>query len=295
MGRFLVGLAAIDAAIVLLFGTVGRHATVAVTVPVAVAVTAAKPDAGTPPPLWKGVDAADLAKRVADLYLGVRRHIGKNKKVILAAPKRVGDDVEVRVSLSRAGTFPAGLYCFHCAAQRCLFPEPTLAALEVLTGAFDAEAVHALAAKVGKEHVQIGFVGGASAGPLVPKSDAQVCDGPEPRIDVRSPPAYDGYDGTVCGAASCELAESGETVEVGAGIIDDNKKLACLRAMCTRTAAAGLSDLPSKIIGELAFEQGGAFRGAEVVLTLRGVAAPENREAFLAFWAALTQLLGDDK
>jgi len=297
MGRFLVGLALIDAAIVLAFGFVGRQVAVAVPVPVTVAVpvTAAKPDAGKAPPLWKGVDAQDLAKRVADLYLGVRRHIGKNKKVLLAAPKRVGEDVEVRVSLSRTGTFPAGLYCFHCAAQRCLFPDPTLAALEALAGAFDADAVHALAAKVGSEHVQIGFVGGASAGPLVPKSDGQICDGPEPRIDVRSPPAYDSYDGATCGTASCELAESGEVIDVGAGGIDDNKKLACLRAMCTRTAAAGLSDLPSKIIGELAFEQGGAFRGAEVVLTLRGIAAPENREAFLAFWGALTQQLGDDK
>src|SRR5262249_38802206 len=172
MRRFLVGLAVIEALVVLSFGLVGRREAVAVTVPVAVPVTAPKPDATVAaPPLWKGVDATDLAKRVANLYLGVRRNLGKNKKVILAAPRRVGGAVEVRVSLARASTFPAGLYCFHCAAQRCLFPDPTLGALEALAGAFEADAVHALAAKVGKEHVQIAFVGGASAGPLVPKSD----------------------------------------------------------------------------------------------------------------------------
>jgi hypothetical protein len=297
MMRFLAGLLAIDGVIVLglAFG-VPRRAAVATAPPAAAhaAVAVAVADAGPPPPLWKGVDAIDLAHRVGDLYLGVRRRIGKGKKLVLAAPRRVGDDVEIRVSLARTGTFPAGLYCFHCPVQRCLFPEPTLAALEALSGAFDPDAVHALAAKIGKEHVQLTFVGGASAGPVVPRGDAQVCDGAEPRISVRMPPAYDLYEIETCGQKSCELAGSGEIVDVGAGAIDDNKKLACLRAMCTAAAAPTLSDVPTRIVGELAFEQGGAFRGAEVALTLRGVASPENREAYQSFWNGLVALLGDD-
>ena len=296
MLRFIAGLLAIDGVIVLgLAFAVPRGA----AAPAAVPVVAPRPavsvaDAGPPPPLWKGVDTSELAHRVGDLYLGVRRRIGKGKKLVLLPPKRVGDDVELRVSLARTGTFPAGLYCFHCPAQRCLYPEPTLTALEALAAAFDPDAVHALAAKIGKEHVQLTFVGGASAGPVVPKTDAQVCDGAEARISVRMPPAFDLYETETCGQKSCELAGSGETIDVGAGAIDDNKKLACLRAMCTAAAATALADVPSRVVGELAFEQGGAFRGAEVALVLRGIAAPENREAYQAFWNGLTQVLGDE-
>ena len=295
---FLAGLAAIDGAIVLAFGYLGVRGSApgpAVPTGAPAHVTVVAPtivDAGPPPPLWKGVDPNELAHRVADLYLGVRRRLGKGKKVVLASPKRAGDDVEIRVSLARASTFPAGLYCVHCAAQRCLFPEPTATALDALAAAFDPDAVRELAAKVGKEHVQLTFVGGASAGPVVPKADAQVCDGLEPRISVRVPPAYDLYEVESCGTRSCELAGSGESLTIGAGLIDDNKKLACLRALCT-ASAAHVGEVPSKVVGELAFEQGGAFRGAEVVLTLRGIAGPENREAYLAFWSALAQSLGD--
>jgi hypothetical protein len=302
MLRFLAGLLAIDAAIVI--GVIGLAFVVPRTVPAPVIApptaptaghpAAAGPDAGPPPPLWKAVDTTELAHRVGDLYLGVRHRIGRGKKLVLNPPRRIGDDVEIRVSLARASTFPAGLYCFHCPAQRCLFPEPTATALEALAGAFDPEAVHALAVKIGKEHLQLAFVGGASAGPVVPKTDAQVCDGAEPRVSVRMPPAFDLYEVETCGQKSCELAGSGETLDIGAGAIDDNKKLACLRAMCTAAAAPALAGVPARIVGELAFEQGGAFRGAEVSLTLRGIAAPENREAYQSFWNGLTQVLGDD-
>jgi hypothetical protein len=141
--------------------------------------------------------------------------------------------------------------------------------------------------------VVLTFVGGASSGPLVPKADAQTCDGIEPHIEMRFPPAFDTYESAACGSRSCELSGSGEVIDVGAGPIDDNRKLACLRAMCTAAAVPGLGDLPARYVGELAFEQGSAFRGAEVVLTLRGIAAAEHREAYVAFWSALTHALGD--
>jgi hypothetical protein len=300
---FLAGLLAIDTVIVLGLGFLpGRVVTapapvVALPAP-AVGATAATADAGPPPPLWNGVDPRELAQRVADLYLGVRRRLGKGqKKVLLAPPRRVGDDVELRVSLARATAFPAGQYCFHCASSRCLFPAPTLAALEALVAAFDGEAVKALAAKVGKEHLELTFVGGASAGPVVPRADAQVCDGPEPRLSVRVPPAYDEYAPDQCGSRRCELAGSGERFDVGAGPIDDNKKLACLRAVCAGAAATGLADVdvPVRYVGDLAFDAGEAFRGAEVVLTLRGIASAPHREAYQAFWTALTAALGDEK
>jgi len=280
--RFLLGLAVIDATVIAGFGLAGRAPApvAAPTAPVAAV------DAGA----RKTGDAAVLGKRFAAVYAGARRRVGKNKRVVLAAARRVGDDVELRASLAKMTGFPPSLYCFHCATQRCLFPEPTLAALEAVASAFAADDIKELA-KLGT--VLLTYVGGASAGPVVPKSDSQVCDGPLPRIDVRVPPAYDVYATETCGARACEIGGSGEQIDVAAGAIDDNKKLACLRALCTGAAAPPPADVPVKYLGELAYEHGDAYRGAEMVVTLRGVGA--DREAYAAFWASFTQALEEDK
>jgi hypothetical protein len=256
-----------------------------------------RPDAGPRPravTIWNGVDAADLGKRVGALYLSVRKNLGKAKKVLLQPPRRVGDDVEIHVSVSRNGLgWPPSMYCFHCAAQKCLFADPTQQALETLANAFPADEVKELAAKVGRDHVQLAYVGGASAGPVVTKSEADVCEDGTKQTIMRFPSDYDTYDDSECGAHVCELSGSGEQVQVTAGRIDDNKKLACLRAFCLKAGATAgdLGDVPVKFIGELAFEQGTAYRGAEVVFTLRSIGV--NKDAYAAFWEQLSQTLAD--
>jgi len=286
--RFLLGLAAIDLAVIGVFGLVGRTGT-----PAAVTKEPATIDAGQKKASWKGIDPALLGKKVASVYIGARKRVGRNKHIVLAAPRRAGDDVELRVSLAHATGFPPGLYCFTCAAQRCLFPEPTAAALDGVAAAFGPDDLRELAKLAGAERVQVAFAGGASAGPVVPKADGQTCDGPVPRLEARVPPAFDLYATESCGARACELAGSGEQIDVAAGPIDDNRKLACLRAICTGNAAPAMRDLPVKYVGELAFEQGGAYRGAEVIVTLRGIGA--ERDAYTAFWTSLTQGLEEDK
>src|SRR5262249_36359937 len=227
-------------------------------------------------------------KKLGAVYAGARRRVARNKRVVLAAPRRVGDDVELRVSTTQAG-FPPGLYCFHCAAQRCLFPEPTLSALDAVASAFAAEDLRELAKLAGADRGQVSYVRGASAGPVVAKGDGQVCDGAVPRVEARTPPAYDVYATESCGARACELAGSGEKLDVAAGPIDDNRKLACLRAVCTGAAAPPPGEVASRYVGELAFEQGGAYRGAEVAVTLRGVGAD-----YAAFWASLSKELEEE-
>jgi hypothetical protein len=278
MLRFLLGLAILDGAVVAGFGLVGRAPAPPRPAPVAA------PDASPA----RRVDPAALGKRFAAVYAGARRRVARNKRVVLAAPRRVGDDVELRVSTVQVG-FPPGLYCFHCAAQRCLYPEPTLAALDAVAAAFAADDVRELAKLAGADRVHITYVGGASAGPVVPKSDGQVCDGAVPRAEARTPPAFDVYATESCGARACELAGSGEKIALAAGPIDDNRKLACLRAVCVGAAAPPPADVPARFLGELAFEQGGAYRGAEVAVTLRGVGAD-----YAPFWASLSQALEED-
>ena len=297
-GRFLLGLLVIDAAIIGAFGFVAG--------PPRAAVSSSEPaPADAAPrteraPLWKGVDAEALGRKAAGLYLAARKRLGRNKRVILAAPRKVGDDVEIRVSLARLADgntglgFPAGMYCFHCALQRCAFSPATLEALQTVAEAFRPEEVRELVRAAGPEHVEVRYVGGASGGPVVPKAESQSCDGATPRTDVRVPPAFDIYDDAECGARRCELSGSGELVDVGDGYIDDNRKLACLRAMCTAAAGGGMGDLPVRYVGDLAFEQGGAYRGAEVVVALRGVAAAENREAYALFWSALSAAIAQE-
>jgi hypothetical protein len=282
--RFLLGLVAIDAAVVAGFGLIGRGAT-----PAPIAAPVAAVDAGA----HHDADAAALGKRLAAVYAGARRRVAK-RRVVLAPPRRTGDDVELRVSLARAADgFPPGLYCFHCATQRCLFPEPALAALEAVATAFSPDDLRALAQLAGQGRVQVTFVGGASAGPVVPKGDGQSCDGAVPRVEARVPPAFDQYATDTCGARACELAGSGAGLDLGAGAIDDNQKLACLRALCAGAAAALPTEVPQKVVGELAFEQGGAYRGAEVVVTLRGIGA--DRRGYADFWNSLTQALAEEK
>jgi hypothetical protein len=155
--------------------------------------------------------------------------------------------------------------------------------------------VRELARVAGAEHVEVVVAGGASGGPVVPKAESQSCDGTTPRTDVRVPPAFDIYDDAECGARRCELLGSGEVVDVGDGYVDENRKLACLRAMCVLAAGGGMGDLPVKVVGDLAFEQGGAYRGAEVAVTLKGVAAAANREAYAAFWSRLTAEIGEER
>jgi hypothetical protein len=298
--RFVLGLLAIDAIVVAAFALPARQAasTAAAT------TTSSATDAGAraaPRVLWKNVDPAALGEKTAAVYVAARRRLGKNKRVILAAPRRVGDDVEIRVSLARLADaktglgFPPSTYCFHCPLQRCLFSEPTLEALQTVAEAFRPEEVRELARVAGAEHVEVVYAGGASGGPVVPKAESQSCDGTVQRTDVRLPPAFDIYDDAECGARKCELLGSGETVEVGDGYVDENRKLACLRAMCVLAAGGGMGDLPVKVVGDLAFEQGGAYRGAEVAVALKGVAAAENRDAYAAFWARLTSEIGEEK
>lgn len=301
--RFALSLLAIDVAIVAGVGAVASRPEVAATGETPRATSDGGP--ATPrkvAPLWKSVDPALLGEKAAGVYLAARRRIAKNKRVILAAPRRVGDDVEIRVSLARlladgktGQGFPGGMYCFHCPMQRCTFPEPTLEAFTAVAEAFRPEEVRELARVAGADHVEVAYVGGASAGPVVPKAESQSCDGPTPRVDVRVPPAFDIYDDAECGAHRCEMLGSGEQLEVGDGFIDDNKKLACLRALCTAAAAGGMGDLPVKYVGDLAFEAGGAYRGAEVVVTLKGVGSADNKDAYAAFWNKMTGLMAEEK
>lgn len=299
--RFGLGLLAIDATIVAAFGLLGGRAPAAVTVAPTTDAGAPAQRAAPPKPLWKNVDAGALGEKTAAVYMAARKRLGKNKRVILAAPKRVGDDVEIRVSLARLADartglgFPPGTYCFHCPLQRCLFSEPTLEALQTVAEAFRPEEVRELARVAGTEHVEVVYAGGASGGPVVPKAESQSCDGTVPRSDVRMPPGFDIYDDAECGARRCELLGSGETIDIGDGYVDENRKLACLRAMCVLAAGGGMGDLPVRVVGDLAFEQGGAYRGAEVAVTLKGVAAAENRDAYGAFWSRLTSAIGEEK
>ncbi len=293
--QFLVGLLAIDALAIAAFGFAGARAPEAPpATEVAEATRASDAGGGV---LWKGVDPAALGKTTAELYLAARKRIGRSKRVLLAAPRRVGDDVEIRVSIARIADgkgglgFPPATYCFHCPMQRCLFPAPTHEAMSTLAEAFPAEQVRAVARAAGAEHVLVTYIGGASGGPVVMKAESQSCEGTEARTDLRVPPAYDIYDDGECGAHRCELSGSGDTIDVGDGYIDDNRKLACLRAMCTSAAAGGMGDVPVRYVGELAFEQGGAYRGAEVVVTLRGIGAAENGDAYTTFWSSLTSAL----
>ena len=121
--RFALSLLAIDVAIVAGVGAVAGR-----TEPAAAGVASpSSADGGgqTAPkkiaPLWRSVDPALLGEKAAGVYLAARRRLAKNKRVILAAPRRVGDDVEIRVSLARllgdgktGQGFPPGMYCFHC-------------------------------------------------------------------------------------------------------------------------------------------------------------------------------------
>jgi hypothetical protein len=294
--RFLAGLLVIDAALVAAFTLPPRSQT---TAPIATQAPAptAKPEA-----TWNGIDPVAVADRTATLYQAIRRGIGKNRRVVLSPPRRTGDDVELRISLAkladaRAGQgYPAGVFCFHCAQQRCLYPADTVAALEALANAVPAVELGALAEVAGKDKVVVSYIGGASGGPVVVKDEIQFCDGEEPRTESRWPADFDPYDAATCGAHACEVAGSGKVVRVDTGPIDDNEKLACLRAVCLHAGSA-TQTVPAQVryVGELAYEQGAAHRGAEVVVTVRGIGAPEHQAAYQRFWDRLTTQLGEPK
>jgi hypothetical protein len=257
--------------------------------------TAAVPAGATPPrtpvePVrkWSGVDAAELGKKVGGIYLAIRRQIGRNKRVVLQPPRRVGDDVEIHVALGTQFGYPPSLYCFRCEAQKCLFSDGATAGLEVLATAVPMDDVRALVKSVGREHVLVTYVGGASAGPVVTKAEVQTCEDGKPTTEVRFPMDYDSYDDAECGTHECELLGSGKRVQIDGGRIDSNEKLACLRAACLKQADT--SDVPVKFAGELAFEQGQAYRGAEVVVAVRGIGA--DKDAYGAFWGTLTGTIG---
>jgi len=295
LARFVIGLIVLDAALVAGFALPGRTS----------APVPAK--APAPPPAlaieaWDGVDPGVLAERWAALYQGIRREIGKSRRVMLSPPRRNGDDVELRISLAkladaRAGQgYPAGVFCFHCAQQRCLIPAETVGALETLANAVPPAELAALTELAGKEHVLVSYVGGASGGPVVPKDEVQLCDGDEARVETRWPADFDPYDAAICGARVCEVAGSGKVVRLDTGPIDDNEKLACLRAACLHAGSANQElAAPVRYMGELAFEQGAAHRGAEIVVTLRGIAAAERQPAYQKFWDRLTTLLAGQK
>lgn len=294
--RFLAGLLVLDAAIVLGFTLPARQ--------VAAPVDPPKPSEpkATSESTWNGVDPIALADRTATLYQAIRRGIGKNRRIVLAPPRRTGDDVELRISLAkladaRAGQgYPPGVYCFHCAQQRCLYPADTVGALESLANSVPAVELGALAELAGRDRVLVSWVGGASGGPVVVKDEVQFCEGEEPRTETRWPADFDPYDAATCGAHACEIAGSGKIVRIDTGPIDDNEKLACLRAVCLHAGSA-TQTIPAQVryVGELAFEQGAAHRGAEVVITLRGIGAPEHQEAYRRFWDRLTAQLGEPK
>ena len=290
---------ALDALVIATFGVVGARAPGTGTAVAGEAGSRRDAGARKDSTLWKGVDPAELGRATANVYLAARKRIGRSKRVLLEPPRRIGEDVELRAEIARISDGKGGLgippatYCFHCPMQRCLFQEPTLEGLQTLAETFQAEEVRALSRAAGAEHVLVTYVGGASGGPVVAKAESQSCDGPIPRTDMRVPPAFDIYDDAECGAHRCELSGSGETIDVGDGYIDDNRKLACLRAMCTRAASGGLGDVPVRFLGEMSFEQGGAYRGAAVVLTIQGIGAAENAESYTAFWSSLTAALGE--
>jgi hypothetical protein len=213
------------------------------------------------PPPRPAVAPAELARRVAALVTTSRR-AAKGKKVVVLPPRRVGDDIVLAVSLARDVGFPAGLYCARCAAQRCLFPDATAQALDALAAAFPAADVAELARLA---PVELAATGGASGGPVVKKDVAQACQGGAAQTSIRFPAAFDVYDDKDCGARTCTV--DGQTVALAGGAIADNRVLACLRAACLVDAAA-----PATLAGEVAAEQGAAYRGADVVLTVRGVA-----------------------
>jgi hypothetical protein len=218
-------------------------------------------EAPPPPEAPRKVEAppGELTRRTAALVDGARR-AARGKRVVVAPPRRSGDDLELRVSLARDVGFPAGLYCARCAAQRCLFPEATAQALDALAGAFPPGELDELRRVAAAE---LTYSGGASAGPVVKKDVAQSCDEGKPQTSIRFPAAYDVYDGKDCGARACTIG--GERIAVSAGSIDDNRTLACLRAACLGEGAT--------YIGEVAAEQGAAYRGAEAVLVIRGAGA----------------------
>jgi hypothetical protein len=204
------------------------------------------------------------------------RRAAKGKKVVVAPPRRVGEDILLVVSLARDVGFPAGLYCARCPAQRCLFPETTAQALDALAAAFPAADVAELARLA---PVELAATGGASGGPVVKKDVAQACQGGAAQTSIRFPAAFDAYDEKDCGARAC--GAGGTNVSLASGPIEDNRVLACLRAACLVEPAA-----PAKLAGEVAAEQGAAYRGAEVVLTVRGVAG--------AAWDAVTAAAAED-
>jgi hypothetical protein len=248
VGRLLLGLLVIDALVIVGFGLVPPHEGAA-------AVEAAP----VPRP---AVAPAELARRMAALVQTSRR-AAKGKKVVVAPPRRAGEDIVLVVSLARDVGFPAGLYCARCPAQRCLFPEATAQALDALAGAFPAADVAELARLA---PVELSATGGASGGPVVKKDVAQACQGGAAQTSIRFPAAFDAYDDKDCGARACGVA--GTNVSLASGPIEDNRVLACLRAACLVEPSA-----PAKLAGDVAAEQGAAYRGAEVVLTVRGVAA----------------------
>lgn len=261
VGRLFLGLFVIDALVVCGFGLVPPREAAAVVEE----APARKP----------AVAPAELARRMAALVQTSRR-AAKGKKVVVAPPRRVGDDIDLVVSLARDVGFPAGLYCARCAAQRCLFPEVTAQALDALAAAFPAADVAELARLA---PVELSATGGASGGPVVKKDVAQACQGGAAQTSIRFPAAFDAYDEKDCGARACAVA--GTNVALASGPIEDNRVLACLRAACLVDAAA-----PAKLAGEVAAEQGAAYRGAEVVLTVRGVAP--------AAWDAVSAAAGEE-
>ncbi|HKA88000.1 MAG TPA: hypothetical protein VKE22_10055 [Haliangiales bacterium] len=264
MGRLVLGLVIIDALAVAAFGLVPPRETLVIT-----------DETPAPKP---AVAPAELARRMAALVQTSRR-AAKGKKVVVAPPRRVGDDIELVVSLARDVGFPAGLYCARCAAQRCLFPEATAQALDALAAAFPAADVAELARLA---PVELAATGGASGGPVVKKDVAQACQGGAAQTSIRFPAAFDAYDEKDCSARDC--AAAGTTVHLASGPIDDNRALACLRAACLVVDAP--AGAPAKLTGEVATEQGAAYRGAEVVLTVRGVAP--------AAWDAVSAAAGEE-
>jgi hypothetical protein len=275
--RFLVGLVIIDAAI-------AAGAVVAGGRPAASPATrkdgpATLPAAGKPDPV-------ELGKRVAALYLDARKATQKQKKLLLDPPRRVGDDVEIRVEVRGTPSgnigFPAGVFCPRCAAQRCQFEGDSIKIFDGLVDAFPTSDVKAILDYAGKDGATIAAVGGASSGPVVKKEQATVCDSEgQPQNESRTPADYDRYDAADCGVHICAMSGSGEMITVGGGPIDDNRKLACLRAMCL-VAGSPLADLPVSFVGDLAFEQGGVYRGAALVLTVKGL-----KERYGKFWETL--------
>jgi hypothetical protein len=282
--RFLLGVVLIDAAIAAGAVVAGRPAH-----PVAGAPTGGGGGSSAPdhPSSSGGPDPVELGKRVAALYLDARKATQKTKKLILDPPRRVGQDVEIRVEIRGTSSgqlgFPAGLYCPRCAAQRCQFDAGSAPVFDALADAFPVADVKAILDFAGKDGATLQSVGGASSGQMVKKEQATECDADnQPQIEARMPAAFDVYDAADCGVHICAMSGSGEMITVGGGPIDDNRKLACLRAMCL-VAGTPIADLPVGFVGDLSFEQGGVYRGAAVVVTIKNL----DKDRYAKFWETL--------